>query len=69
MYYLMSYAFIFFLSIVIVLVYDGTAPYGFILAFICIAVVLHSGAAYYAMSKYNALEDRIKKLENKREDE
>ena len=69
MYYLLNYAFIFFLSIVIVLVYDGTAPYGFILAFLFIAVALYSVAGYYATSKYNDLEDRIKKLENKKEED
>lgn len=69
MYYLLNHIFIFFLTIAIALVYDGTAPYGFILAFLLIAVCLHLVAAYYATSKYNELEDRIKKLENKKEDE
>lgn len=68
MYYLLNYIFIFFLTIAIALVYDGTAPYGFILASLLIAVCLHVVAAYYATSKYNELEDRIKKLENKKED-
>ncbi len=68
MYYLLNYAFVFFLAIAIVLIYDGTAPYGFILAFLLIAVCLHVVAAYYATSRYYDLEDRIKKLENRKED-
>lgn len=67
MYYILNHAFIFFLTIAVALAYDGSAPYGFILAFLLIAVVLHLVAAYYATSKYNDLEDRIKKLENKKE--
>lgn len=69
MYYLLNYAFVFFLTIAIALVYDGTAPYGFILAFLLVAVCLHMVAAYYATSKYYDLEDRVKKLENRKEDE
>lgn len=69
MYYILNHAFIFFLTIAIVLVYDGTAPYGFILAFLLIAVCLHLVAAYYATSKYFELEERIKKLENKKKEE
>lgn len=66
MYYLLNHAFIFSLTLAIVLVYDRTVPYGFTLAFLLIAVALHLFAAYYATSKYNALEDRIKKLENRK---
>nr|DAQ37463.1 MAG TPA: hypothetical protein [Caudoviricetes sp.] len=68
MHYLLNHAFIFFLTIAVALAYDGTAPYGFILAFLLSAVALHLVAAYYATSKYNDLKDRIKKLENKKVD-
>ena len=69
MYYLLNYAFTMFMVIAIALVYNKTAPSGFIVAFILIAACWHLLAAAYATSKYNALKDRIKKLENKKEDE
>ncbi len=68
MYYLLNYAFVFFLTIAIAIAYDGTTPYGFILAFLLIAVCLHMVAAYYATSKYYDLEDRVKKLENRKDE-
>lgn len=68
MYYLLNLMFITFISITIALVYDGTAPYGFILAFLLIAVCLHLITSAYATSEYLALEERVKKLENRKED-
>ena len=68
MYYLLNHIFIFFLTIGIALVYTREVSDGFILAFLLIAAVAKLGASAYAQSKYFYLEDRIKKLENKRED-
>ena len=68
MYYLLNHIFIFFLTLGIALVYTKEVPDGFILAFLLIAAVAKLGASAYAQSKYFDLEDRIKKLENKRED-
>ena len=68
MYYLLNHVFIFFLTIGIALVYTREVPDGFILAFLLIAAVAKLGASAYAQSKYFYLEDRIKNLENKRED-
>ena len=57
-----------FLTMSIALVYTNKAWTGFVLAFLIIATVASFLAAAYATSKYDALEDRIKKLENKKED-
>lgn len=67
-YYLLNHIFILFLTLGIALVYTKEVPDGFILAFLLIAAVAKLVASAYAQSKYFYLEDRIKKLENKRED-
>lgn len=68
MYYLLNHIFIFFLTIAIALVYTKEAPSGFVLVFLLIAAAANLFASAYATSKYNALVDRIEKLENKKED-
>lgn len=68
MYYLLNFVFTMFLSITIALAYEKTAPSGFIVSFLIIALCFHLFAAAYAESKYNALVNRIKKLENRKED-
>ena len=68
MYYLLNHIFIFFLTIAIGLVYTHNAPSWFVAVFLTIAAVVYLFASAYATSKYNELEDRINKLENKRED-
>lgn len=68
MYYLLNLVFITFISIVIALVYDGTASSEFILPFLLIALWSYMFDASYATSKYYELKDRIKKLENRKED-
>lgn len=68
MYYLLNHIFIFFLTIAICLVYTKEAPSGFVLAFLLTAAAANLFASAYATSKYNALEDRIKKLENRKAD-
>lgn len=57
-----------FLTLGIALVYTREVSDGFILAFLLIAAVAKFCASVYAQSKYLYLEDRIKKLENKRKD-
>lgn len=69
MYYLLNHIFIFFLTIAIALVYTKEVSDGFILAFLLIAAAAKLCASAYAQSKYFNLEDRIKKLENKKDDE
>lgn len=69
MYYLLNHMFILFLTIAVVLVYTKEVSSTFVLVFLIIAAAASLFASAYATSKYNALEDRIKKLENKREDE
>lgn len=68
MYYLLNYIFIFFLTVGIALVYTKEVSDGFILAFLLLAFVAKVCASAYAQSKYFELEDRIKKLENRKED-
>lgn len=68
MYYLLNHIFIFFLTIGIALVYTKEVSDGFILAFLLLAAVAKLCASAYAQSKYFDLEDRIKKLENRKED-
>ena len=68
MYYLLNLIFVFFLTIGIALVYTKEVSDGFVLAFLLIAAVAKLCASAYAQSKYFDLEDRIKKLENKKED-
>lgn len=68
MYYVLNHMFILFLTIAIGLVYTKEVSDGFVLVFLIIAAAASLLASAYATSKYNALEDRIKKLENKRED-
>lgn len=68
MYYLLNHIFIFFLLIGITLAYTKAVSDGFILAFLLLAAVAKLCASAYAQSKYFDLEDRIKKLENKKED-
>ena len=68
MYYMLNHIFIFFLMIGIALVYTKEVPDGFVLAFLLIAAAAKLGASAYAQSKYFYLEDRIEKLENKKED-
>ena len=68
MYYLLNHIFIYFLILGIALVYTKEVSDGFIFAFLLLAAVAKLGASYYAQSKYFDLEDRIKKLENKKED-
>lgn len=68
MYYMLNHIFIVFITIAISIAYTKEASSGFVLAFLLIAAVANLCASAYATSKYNALEDRIKKLENKKED-
>lgn len=68
MYYLLNLIFVFSLTIGIALVYTKEVPDGFIAAFLLTAVVSKLVASAYAQSKYFGLEDRIEKLENKKED-
>lgn len=68
MYYLLNLIFVFFLTIGIGLVYTKEVSDGFVLAFILIAAAANLLASAYAQSKYFYLEDRIKKLENRKED-
>ena len=68
MYYLLNLIFVFSLTIAIGLVYTKEVSSSFVLAFLLIAAVANLCASAYATSKYDALEDRIKKLENKKED-
>lgn len=67
MYYLLNHIFIFFLTIAICLVYTNEVPSGFVLVFLS-AAAANLFASAYATSKYNALVDSIKKLENRKED-
>lgn len=68
MYYLLNLVFVVSLTIGIALVYAREVSDGFIAAFILTAVVSKLIASAYAQSKYFDLEDRIEKLENKKED-
>lgn len=68
MYYLLNLVFTMFIIIAIAIVYNNSASSGVILAFLLVAACFHLFASAYATAKYNALEDRIKKLENKKED-
>lgn len=68
MYYLLNYAFAMFMAMTIALVYNKTAPSGVIVALLVIGMTFELIASIYAESKYNDLKDRIKKLENKKED-
>lgn len=68
MYYLLNHIFIFFLTIAICLVYTNEVPSGFVLVFLLSAAAANLFASAYATSKYNALVDSIKKLENRKED-
>lgn len=66
--YLLNLIFVFSLAIAISLVYTKEVSDGFIAAFLLTAVVSKLVASAYAQSKYFDVEDRIKKLENKKED-
>lgn len=68
MYYLLNHIFIFFLTIAIVLIYTKEVSDSFVLVFLMIAAVANLFASAYAELKYSKLEDRIKTLENKKED-
>lgn len=68
MYYLLNHMFILFLTITIVLIYTKEVSSSFVLVFLMIAATARIFASAYAESKYSKLEDRIKKLENKKED-
>lgn len=68
MYYLLNLVFVFSLTIGIALVYAKEVSDGFIAAFLLTAAVVKLVASAYAQSKYFDLEDRIEKLENKKED-
>ena len=68
MYYLLNFLSVFFLTIAIALVYTNKVPNSFVLVFLMIAAAANLFASAYAESKYSKLEDRIKKLENKKED-
>lgn len=68
MYYMLNHMFIFFLTIGIALVYTKKVSSSFVLVFLIIATAANLLASAYATWKYNALEDRIKKLENRKED-
>lgn len=68
MYYLLNFASVFFLTIAIALVYTNKVASGFVLVFLMIAAAANLFASAYAELKYNKLEDRIKKLENRKED-
>ena len=69
MYYLMNWISIFFITITIALIYTKEVSSTVVLVFLIIAAAAKIFASAYAMSKYDELEDRIKKLENKKENE
>lgn len=68
MYYLLNLTFTMFMTISIALVYTHEASSRVVLIFLLVAACFHLFASAYATSKYSALEDRIMKLENKKED-
>lgn len=68
MYYLLNYAFVMFMAMAIALVYNKTAPSVVIVALLVIGMTFELIASVYAESKYNDLENRIKKLENRKAD-
>lgn len=68
MYYLLNYAFTMFMAITIALVYNKSAPSGVIVALLVIGMSFELIASVYAESKYNDLKDRIKKLENRKDE-
>lgn len=68
MYYLLNYAFTMFMAITIALVYNKTAPSGVIVALLVIGMTFELIASVYAESKYDDLKNRIKTLENRKED-
>lgn len=67
MYYLLNLAFIMFMIISIGLVCSHEVSSQIVLIFLLVAAVCELLASAYATSKYNTLEDRIMKLENKKE--
>lgn len=67
MYYLLNHIFIVFITIAIAIAYAKDVSSGFVLAFLLIAAAANLCASAYATLKYNVLEGRIKKLENKNE--
>ena len=69
MYCVLNYISIAFLMFSITLVYTKEAPSGFILAFLTIAAASNLFASAYATWKYNALADRLKKLESKNKED
>ena len=69
MYYALNYISITFLMFSIALVYTKEASSGFILAFLTTAAASNLFASTYATWKYNALADRIKKLESKNKED
>lgn len=67
MYYLINLAFVFSLTIGIVLAYTEEVSSSFVLVFLMIAAVANIFASAYATWKYDKLKDRIEKLENRKE--
>lgn len=69
MYYLLNYIFICFLTIAIALVYTKETSITFVLVFLIIAIAVKLFESAYATWKYNALADRLKKLESKNKED
>lgn len=69
MYYMLNHIFIVFITIAISIAYTKEASSGFVLAFLLIAAVANLCASSYATWKYNALADRLKKLESKNKED
>lgn len=69
MYYFLNYIFTMFLMISIALVYTKEVSSTFVLVFLIIAAVASFLASTYATWKYNALKDRLKRLESKNKED
>lgn len=67
MYIVFNYLFLFFMSISIAVVYEGNAPSWLILLLLLTAECFQVSASSLLEKKYDNLESRIKKLENKKE--
>ncbi len=65
MYIIFNYLFLFFMSISIAVVYERNAPSWLILLLLTTAVCFQISASSLLEKKYDSLEERIKKLENK----
>lgn len=67
MYIIFNYLFLFFMSISIAVVYERNAPAWLILLLLTTAVCCQISASSLIEKRHNDLEERIKKLENKKD--